>query len=135
MPPRKTTPELPDPVVFGPPRDEPGPQASPQQNSPAPAAPNRPRRPRRGPVELAVTRDLAPLPDSLRKGGVAAAALRLAHELDRGIVIGRDAAGHVREIRQCLTVLREWAPVASQGDKTDRARDRRETRLELVSGG
>ena len=79
--------------------------------------------------------DLAPLPEYLRKGGVAAAALRLAMELDTGIVAGRDAAGHAREIRQCITALREWAPGAAADDKTDEARGRRERRLELVSGG
>jgi hypothetical protein len=133
MAPRKNAQGPPaDPVVFGPPMEpEQGPQNGPQ---PPAAQPQRQRR-RKGPIEQAVAHDLAPLPEYLRKGGVAAAALRLATELDMGVVMGRDAAGHAREIRQCLTVLREWAPGAAADDKTDEARGRRERRLELVPRG
>jgi hypothetical protein len=81
-----------------------------------------------------VAHDLVPLPEHLRKGGVAAAALRLAMEMDAGVVLGRDAAGHAREIRQCITALREWAPGAAADDKTDEVRDRRERRLGLAAG-
>lgn len=88
---------------------------------------NAPRR--KGPVELAVLRDLKAFPDDLRQGGIAAAALRMAMELDAGIVLGRDAAGHAREIRQCLVQLREFAPGEVRGDATDEIRERREKRL------
>lgn len=84
---------------------------------------------RKGPVELAILRDLKAFPDDLRKGGIASAALRLAVELDSGIVLGRDAAGHAREIRQCLVQLREFAPGEVRGDATDEVRERRERRL------
>lgn len=73
--------------------------------------------------------DLRPLPDGLRKGGIAAAAIRLAMELDAGIVIGRDAAGHGREIRMCIAQLREWAPGSASEDLTDEVRARRERNL------
>lgn len=74
-------------------------------------------------------RDLARFPDDLRTGGIAAAALQLAHELDAGIVLGRDAAGHAREIRMCITQLTEFAPGEVKGDSTDEVRARRERRL------
>ena len=80
-------------------------------------------------MELAVAARLRTLPGELRKGPVAACMVRLARELDAGIVIGRDAAGHAREIRMCETQLREWAPGTAAGDSTDEVRERRERRL------
>lgn len=93
------------------------------------APPPRPRRRRKGPIEQAVGRDLALLPADLRRGGIATSALRLARELDSMIVVGRDAAGHAREIRQCLMTLREISPGEKKGDKTDELGARREARL------
>jgi hypothetical protein len=129
MPPRRKPSPGPaaDPVVFGP-------SAGPENGPDAQAPPAGRRRPRKGPVETAVCHDLGPLPDYLRKGGVAAAAVRLAAELDMGVVTGRDAAGHAREIRQCLTALREWAPGAAADDHTDEVRARRERRLGNAGG-
>jgi hypothetical protein len=61
--------------------------------------------------------------------GIAAATRRLAREMDMGMVIGRDAAGHAREIRQAITTLREMSPGERKGDATDDLRARREQRL------
>lgn len=138
MPPRsrrkKDAPEaeLPDPVVFGPP----GPAAEAaleelRENVP-PAVQQLPAGP--GPVAQAVERDLASYPDALARGAIAATALRLAFELDSGIVMGRDAAGHAREIRLAMQALRELAPVADSGDQTDEIRARRERRLAAQPG-
>ena len=118
--PRKATtqPELPDPVVFGP--------AAPPPSSPSPP---KPRRRRKGPVESALAADLARLPDELSKGAIAASLTRLAIELDTGMVMGRDAAGHSREIRLGMLTLNELAPPGEQGDQTDEVRAQRERRL------
>jgi hypothetical protein len=98
---------------------------------PAPQPPRAPRRParRRGAVELGVHRDITRLPDAMRKGGIAAAALALAAELDTGELPPRESAGHAREIRQCLVTLAEMAPGDARGDQTDEVRQRRERRL------
>lgn len=103
---------------------------------PVPAAPAPPESPERhiGDVEEAVQRDLSHLPDDLRRGGIAATALRLAQDLDRGLVTGRDAAGHGREIRMCLAQLRDWAPGENKGDQTDEVRQRREQRMGAAAG-
>lgn len=98
---------------------------------PSPVPPRQPRRRRRvlGDRERGVRRDLRLLPDELRLGGIAAGILGLARDLDMGIVAGRDAAAHQREIRQGLTTLRELAPGERKGDKTDDLAARREARL------
>lgn len=131
MPPRKQQPaEPPDPVVFGPPMEpEQGPQPAP------PPKPRRRRPPEPGEREKGVLHDLSMLPEHLRRGGIAAGAIGLARDLDGGIVMGRDAASHQREIRQSITQLREWAPGAAADDKTDEVRERRERRLGQASGG
>jgi hypothetical protein len=98
-----------------------------EQRPPVPRA--RPRRPPPGEREKGVRHDLALLPEELRKGGIAAGLTGLARDLDQGFVTGRDAAGHVREIRQGLMVLREMAPGERNGDQTDDLRARRERRL------
>lgn len=85
-------------------------------------------------MELAVLRDLSQLPDDLRKGGIAATAVRLARELDIAGMTPRDAAGHGREIRMCLAQLRDWAPGERKGDGTDEVRERRERRLNEAAG-
>lgn len=119
--------ELPDPVVFGP--AGPAAEAALEElRENAPAAPQQlPAGP--GPIALAVERDLAGYPPELAGGAIAATALRLAFELDSGIVMGRDAAGHSREIRLAMQALRELAPVGDSGDQTDEIRARRERRL------
>ena len=83
-------------------------------------------------METALRADLARLPDGLRKGAIAASLIRLAAELDLGMVTGRDAAGHAREIRLGMLTLAELAPAGEKDDTTDRTRERRERRLAPV---
>jgi hypothetical protein len=99
---------------------------------PAPAPPPRPPRaaPRRkGAVESAVARDLKTMPAALRGGAIAAAALKLARELDELPMTARDTAGHARELRMCMTQLADLAPGERKGDVTDEVRERREARM------
>lgn len=83
-----------------------------------------PRAPRRvkGVAEKAVLADLKDMPDRLRRSAVAAAALLLARQLDEGGMTPRDASGHARELRMCMTQLRDWNPGGEAGDATDAAR-------------
>jgi hypothetical protein len=76
-----------------------------------------------------VLRDLAALPDDLRKGGIAATAVRLAIELDGGGMSPRDLAATAAQLRMSLVTLREIAPGEAKGDHTDEVRERRERRL------
>jgi hypothetical protein len=101
----------------------------PQPPSPPKAKPYRP-----GVIEQAVMADLRNFPDEFARGAIAASARRLARELDTGMVIGRDAAGHAREIRQAITTLREMAPGERKGDATDDLRARREARMQAATG-
>jgi hypothetical protein len=78
-----------------------------------------PARRRKGAAETAVLRDLAKLPDELRKSAVAVTAVWLARTLDEGGMPPRDAVGCVRELRMCMTQLREWNPAGETGDGTD----------------
>lgn len=109
------------------------PAPDPQVQPPRP--PPRTRRPPVGPREKGVRHDLRLLPGDLREGGIAAGLIGLAQDLDRGFVIGRDAAAHAREIRQGLTVLRELAPGERKGDKTDELADKRKRRLAAAADG
>lgn len=110
-------------------QSEPGPDAY-VFGAPAPVPPAaRPAPRRKGKVEIAVSRDLARMPDWMRKGGLAATALKLAAELDAGGIAPRDAAGYAREIRLCLAALADMAPGDARGDQTDEVRERRERRL------
>jgi hypothetical protein len=70
------------------------------------------------------------LPDDPDLHLIALGALVLARELDAGMVDGRDKAGHVREVRQCVTVLREMAPEKKAGSKTDELARKREERMQ-----
>lgn len=108
---------------------DPAPQAQHEPGTAPPPKPSRPRRPAKGPYQKAVEKDLARLPDDLADGAVAAGMLRLAVELDTGAVFGRDAAAHVREIRQSYTTLKELAPAGNKSDKTDDLTARRERRM------
>ncbi len=83
-------------------------------------------------MEDAVQRDLAELPDSMRRGGIASVALMCARILDEGGLAPRDAAGFAREMRLSLAQLREMAPGEVKGDPTDDTRERRERRLTVV---
>lgn len=110
----------------------PAPEAR-QETGAGPPPPRRTRRPPKGPYVKAVEKDLARLPDDLADGAVAAGMLRLAAELDTGLVMGRDAAAHVREIRQSYTTLKELAPAGNKSDKTDDLTARREKRMSRQS--
>ena len=123
--PRKTRPDLVERIESELDRLDPAPVTAPPSPPPLP----KPRRQPVGPREKGVRHDLRLLPGELRKGGIAAGIIGLAQDLDRGFVIGRDAASHQREIRQGLTVLREQAPGDRKGDATDDLRERRERRL------
>lgn len=84
---------------------------------------SRPPRRRKGQTEAAVVKALRKLPEDLRADPVAVSALLLARQLDEGGMTPRDASGHVRELRMCMTQLREWNPSGTQaGDGTDAAR-------------
>jgi hypothetical protein len=106
----------------------PVPVAEPVPPGREPPPPPEPYQP--GFIEQAVMADLLNFPAEFARGAIAASALRLARELDMGLVVGRDAAGHAREIRQSITTLREMSPGERQGDKTDDLRTRREARMQ-----
>ena len=80
-------------------------------------------------LEESVRVDLAGLPVSMRRGGVARVALMCARILDAGGLTPRDAAGFAREMRLALAQLREMAPGEVKGDLTDEIKSRREKRL------
>lgn len=81
-------------------------------------------------LEESVKSDLAALPASMRRGGVARVTLMCARVLDQGGLSPRDAAGFAREMRLGLAQLREMAPGEVKGDITDEVKQRRERRLE-----
>ena len=91
---------------------------------PAPELPPRHRKPRKKSAEAAVRRDLARLPEDLRGSAVAVTAVMLARVLDEGGIPPRDAAGCIRELRMCMTQLREWNPAGETGDESDESRAR-----------
>lgn len=99
--------------------------------APRPARPPRTPPRRKGPAETAVLRDLAALPDDLRKGGIAAVALGLAQDIDSGAggMSPRDKTGMYAQLRMAMVTLREIAPGEARGDHTDEVRERRERRL------
>lgn len=94
---------------------------------------DRPRRPRPGPAEAAVRKDLKRMPAELRGGAVAAAALALARQMDTIAMTPRDYSGHARELRMCMTQLREWNPAGESGDATDEARQQVEDTRKLYA--
>ena len=86
-----------------------------------------------GPMEEGVQSDLRRLPDDLRQGGIAMAALYAARQLD-GLdnafdLPARDAAAFLAQLRHCLTELRALAPGQAEDDPTQDARDKRDKRL------
>jgi hypothetical protein len=70
----------------------------------------------------------------LEEGGLepedAAARLRSLADQIAGSMSARDAAGHAREMRMCITQLRDWNPGGETGDATDAAREQ----VEAVGG-
>lgn len=103
---------------------------------PLPELPPPPPPPEPGRAEEAVQRDLGKLPEDMRTSAVAVSALILARSLDAGEMLSRDQVGCVREIRMCMTQLREWNPAGDTGDGTDEARAQMENvRALYVAGG
>jgi len=77
-----------------------------------------------GAAEAAVLRDLSRLPEDLRESAVALVAVTLARSLDEGGMPPRDAVGCARELRMCMTQLREWNPGGENRDGTDASHEK-----------
>lgn len=75
-------------------------------------------------VVEAVTRDLAELPDNLRNGALAAAALQLARTIDQGL----NQASCTKELRAVMAELAAKAPQKIEGDAVDDLGSRRAAR-------
>jgi hypothetical protein len=86
------------------------------------------RRLRRGAVASATTAELADLGVDPAANAQAAAALRLAAELDSA-TDPKAAATAARELRQAMAVVRAAAPPKERGDKIDQLAERRAQRL------
>ncbi len=80
-------------------------------------------------MEDAVHRDLAELPDTMRRGGIAAVALHAARRLDEGGLVPRDEGVFLARVQIALAQLREMAPGEVKGDPTDEVKLRRDKRL------
>jgi len=76
------------------------------------------RRLRSGAVAKATNAELADLGMSPATNAQAAAAVRLAKELDSSDV-ARDSAAAARELRQAMAVVRGLAPPKEKGDRVD----------------
>lgn len=85
------------------------------------------RRLRKGAVHKATLAELAELGVDPAENGMAAAALRLATELDSA-QDPRHAAAAARELRQAVAVVRGLAPPRDRGDKVDDLTARRARR-------
>lgn len=94
--------------------------------------PKPPRRLRRGKVATATLAELADLGISPNGSSAAAAAVRLATELDSA-ADSREAAAAGRELRQAMAVVRGLAKPKPIGDRIDEVNARREKRL--AAGG
>jgi hypothetical protein len=86
-----------------------------------------PRRLRAGAVTTATRAELDHLGVDPAGNAAAAAALRLAKELDSARD-AREVAPAARELRQAMTVVRGLAPVKERGDKIDELNARRRAR-------
>jgi hypothetical protein len=91
------------------------------------------RRLRRGAVAAATTAELEDLGVDPTANAQAAAALRLAAELDSSSD-PKSAATAARELRQAMAVVRAAAPPKERGDKIDQLAQRRERRLSPAAG-
>lgn len=87
-----------------------------------------PRRLRRGKVAAATIAELSDLGVSPNGNAMAAAAVRLATELDSA-ADSREAAAAGRELRQAMTVVRGLAVPKQRGDKVDELENRRAERM------
>ncbi|KPC86262.1 hypothetical protein ADL35_12325 [Streptomyces sp. NRRL WC-3753] len=90
------------------------------------------RRLRRGAVAAATTAELADLGVDPTANAQAAAALRLATELDSS-QSPKDSAGVARELRQAMAVVRAAAPPKERGDRMDELEKRRRDRLSTTA--
>lgn len=86
------------------------------------------RRLRRGAVARATVAELGELGVSPNGSAAAAAAVRLATELDSA-ADSREAAAAGRELRQAMAVVRGLAKPKSLGGKVDELADRRNERM------
>lgn len=86
------------------------------------------RRRRRGDVHAATAAELDDLGVDPGRSATAAAALRLATELDSALD-AKEAASVGRELRQAMAVVRGLAPPKERGDTVDDLASRREARL------
>lgn len=91
------------------------------------------RRLRRGAVSRATTAELDDLGVDPTVNAQAAAALRLAAELDSA-PDSKAAAAAARELRQAMAVVRAAAPPKEHGDRIDEIAARRERRLAEEAG-
>lgn len=91
------------------------------------------RRLRRGAVAAATTAELEDLGVDPTVNAQAAAALRLAAELDSA-PDGKAAATAARELRQAMAVVRAAAPPKERGDRIDQLAERRRDRLSGAAG-
>ena len=91
------------------------------------------RRLRRGAVAAATTAELEDLGVDPTVNAQAAAALRLAAELDSASD-GKAAATAARELRQAMAVVRAAAPPKERGDRIDQLAERRRDRLSGAAG-
>lgn len=87
-----------------------------------------------GPHTAAVERDLARLPDQLRTGGLAVAALGIARTLDADCD-PRYQSGLVGQLRACLTDLAALAPPEQEeADPVDDLASKRAARRSAAAG-
>lgn len=91
------------------------------------------RRLRRGAVAAATATELKDLGVDPAANAQAAAALRLAAELDSA-PDPKAAATAARELRQAMQVVRAAAPPKERGDKIDQLAERRAQRLSPPAG-
>lgn len=91
------------------------------------------RRLRRGAVARATIAELSDLGVSPNGNAAAAAAVRLATEMDSA-ADSREASAAGRELRQAMAVVRGMATPKPAGDRVDEVADRRVKRLRETSG-
>lgn len=92
------------------------------------------RRLRPGAVTKATNAELAGLGVTADSNAQAAAAVRLAKELDSA-EDPRHAAAVARELRQAMSVVRAAAPPKESGDRIDRLAEKRKERLSRAAKG
>lgn len=91
------------------------------------------RRLRAGPVTRATTAELKELGVDPATSAQAAAAVRLAKELDSSQT-AKDSATSARELRQAMAVVRALAPPKERGDRVDELAARAAKRAARTAG-